>query len=94
MSYLKMALQAMKISTDAAKPETRDISLVNQKTKNLNPIEFTSATSLEGILTCADCSHFSANNGPNPREGWGYCQKRRSGRYGCAMACEATLSSI
>ena len=48
----------------------------------------------EHILTCADCPHFKANKGPNPREGWGYCRKRQNGRYGCAMACEATLSSI
>jgi DNA primase len=48
----------------------------------------------DNSLTCADCSHFEANKGPNPREGWGYCQKRRSGRYGFAMACEATLNSL
>jgi hypothetical protein len=94
MSYLKMALQAIKTNVDAAKTETQDFSLVDQRTKNLDPIESTSATSLEGILTCADCPHFKANNGPNPREGWGYCRKRQNGRYGCAMACEATLSSI
>ena len=51
-------------------------------------------TQPEHILTCADCLLFEANNGPNPREGWGYCRKRQNGRYGCAMACEATLSSI
>jgi hypothetical protein len=44
-----------------------------------------------GVLTCADCPHFEANHGPNPRQGWGKCLKRGRGRYGCAMACEAAL---
>jgi hypothetical protein len=40
-------------------------------------------------FTCVDCSHFEANHGPNPRQGWGRCSKRNRGRYGCATACEA-----
>lgn len=46
----------------------------------------------ERILTCADCLHFEANLGPNPRQGWGRCAKQGKGRYGCAMACEASLT--
>jgi hypothetical protein len=45
----------------------------------------------EGILTCADCPHFEANHGPNPRQGWGKCLRRGRGRYGSATACEAAL---
>jgi len=40
-------------------------------------------------FTCVDCSHFEANHGLNPRQGWGRCSKRNRGRYGCATACEA-----
>lgn len=43
----------------------------------------------ERILTCADCSHFEANHGPNPKQGWGFCQQRKRGRFGCATACES-----
>ena len=46
----------------------------------------------ERIITCADCPHFEANQGPNPREGWGKCLKRNKGRFGCATACEAALA--
>ena len=46
----------------------------------------------ERILTCADCTHFEANHGPNPRQGWGRCLKRNKGRFGCATACEAALN--
>lgn len=91
MSYLKMALQAIKTTADKADAETQERRPVSQKTNHLDPVESAPAASLEHILTCADCSHFEANNGPNPREGWGYCRKRQNGRYGCAMACEATL---
>jgi hypothetical protein len=45
-----------------------------------------------GVLTCADCSYFETNHGPNPRQGWGKCLKRGRGRYGCAAACEAALT--
>ena len=48
----------------------------------------------ERVLTCADCPHFEANQGPNPREGWGRCLRRKKGRFGCATACEAALSKI
>jgi len=41
----------------------------------------------EHVLTCADCSNFEANLGPNPRQGWGKCLKRGRGRFGCATAC-------
>jgi hypothetical protein len=41
----------------------------------------------ERVLTCYDCSHFEANHGPNPRQGWGKCLKRGHGRFGCATAC-------
>jgi hypothetical protein len=46
----------------------------------------------ERIITCADCPHFEANQGPNPLQGWGKCLKRNRGRYGCATACEAALA--
>jgi hypothetical protein len=46
----------------------------------------------ERIITCADCPHFEANQGPNPREGWGRCLKRNKGRFGCATACEKVLA--
>jgi hypothetical protein len=46
----------------------------------------------ERVLTCYECGHFrAAINSPNPTQAWGFCQKRRKGRYGCAMACEAAL---
>lgn len=45
----------------------------------------------ERVLTCADCPHFEANHGPNPREGWGHCRKQNRGRYGVAMACKTIL---
>jgi hypothetical protein len=46
----------------------------------------------ERVLTCADCPHFEANQGPNPLQGWGRCLKRNKGRYGCATACGAALA--
>jgi hypothetical protein len=46
-----------------------------------------SSAPLEHVLTCADCPHFEANQGPNPRQGWGKCLKRGRGRFGCATAC-------
>jgi hypothetical protein len=53
----------------------------------------TSPAPQEHVLTCTDCPHFEANQGPNPRQGWGRCVKRGKGRYGCAMACEAALTN-
>jgi DNA primase len=41
----------------------------------------------ESAFTCADCPHFHPNHGPNPRQGWGRCEKRRRGRFGCATKC-------
>jgi hypothetical protein len=46
----------------------------------------------ESILTCADCPHFEANHGPNPRQGWGRCLIRNRGRYACATGCEKALA--
>lgn len=46
----------------------------------------------ERLLTCADCPHFEANQGPNPLQAWGRCLKRNKGRYGCATACEKALA--
>jgi len=46
---------------------------------------------LERVLTCADCSYFEANRGPNPREGWDHCRKQNKGRYGIGMACTALV---
>ncbi len=38
-------------------------------------------------VTCADCPHFEAYPGPNPRQAWGKSRKRGRGRFGCATAC-------
>lgn len=46
----------------------------------------------EGILTCADCPHFVAYPTSNSGRAWGRCSRRKKGRYGCAMACEAGLT--
>ena len=46
----------------------------------------TSPASQEHV-TCADCPHFEAYPGPNPRQAWGKCRKRGRGRFGCATAC-------
>jgi hypothetical protein len=46
----------------------------------------------EHVLTCADCSNFEANYGPNPRQGWGKCLKRGRGRFGCATACTGAFA--
>ena len=64
------------------------------KVANLHPGEAPQSGPREHVLTCADCPHFEANQGPNPREGWGRCLKRNKGRFGCATACEAALSKI
>jgi hypothetical protein len=46
------------------------------------------------ILTCFECGFFRpAVNSPNPTQAFGRCQKREKGRYGCATACEAIMSS-
>jgi hypothetical protein len=52
----------------------------------------TSPNPQERILTCADCPNFEANQGPNPRQGWGKCLKRGRGRFACATACEKALA--
>jgi hypothetical protein len=44
-------------------------------------------------VVCYQCHHFKPNDDPNPRQGWGRCEKRRRGRYGCATACEAILEA-
>lgn len=44
-------------------------------------------------VVCSQCHHFKPNDGPNPRQGWGRCEKRRRGRFGVATACEAILTS-
>lgn len=46
----------------------------------------------ERELTCADCAHFSAYPGPNPKQAYGRCLKRNRGRYGCATPCDAALT--
>lgn len=46
----------------------------------------------EHILTCFECPHFETYPGPNPRQAWGKCLKRKKGRFGCATACEAALA--
>ncbi len=85
MSFLKMALTAMKTATAEYEAEAQDRRLEGQGNR-------ASAAPREHILTCADCTHFEANLGPNPRQGWGFCRKFEHGRFGCAMACEASLS--
>jgi DNA primase len=52
----------------------------------------TAQASPERVLTCYECHRFEANRGPNPRQGWGKCLKRRRGRFGCATACEAAIT--
>ena len=43
-------------------------------------------------VTCFECGHFRrAVKSPNPGQAWGYCEKRRRGRFGVATACEALL---
>lgn len=85
MSYLKLALTAMKTATAEYEAEAQDRRLEDQGKRS-------SAAPREHILTCADCPLFDANLGPNPRQGWGFCRKLEHGRFGCAMACEASLS--
>ena len=52
----------------------------------------TSPIPQEHVLTCADCSNFEANYGPNPRQGWGKCLKRGRGLFGCATACTGAFA--
>jgi hypothetical protein len=48
----------------------------------------------ERVLTCHECGYFRpAISSPNPTQAWGYCQKRKKGRYGVATACEAVFIS-
>jgi hypothetical protein len=49
--------------------------------------DFTQAEVRAGV-TCFQCHYFAPNDGPNPRQGWGRCQRRRRGRYGCAKVCK------
>lgn len=86
MSYVKM-LMAMKTAIDEFEEEPQDRRLEGQGIRS-------SAAPRERILTCADCPHFEANRGPNPRQGWGFCRRLGKGRFGCAMACEASFSDV
>jgi hypothetical protein len=48
----------------------------------------------ERVLTCYECGQFRpAVNSPNPTQAWGYCKKRKKGRYGVATACNDVLTS-
>jgi hypothetical protein len=43
-------------------------------------------------VTCFECARFRrAVKSPNASQAWGYCEKRRRGRFGVATACEALL---
>jgi len=66
------------------KPEPAAVELVDYLARETQPSE--------RLPTCADCPHFSASLGPNPRQALGRCLKRGRGRYGCATACEAALT--
>jgi hypothetical protein len=92
MSYLKMALAAMKAATGEGKVGAPRQDFDGQATNHTPSTKTPSATIPERILTCADCPHFEVNHGPNPGQGWGWCQKRKKGRYGCATACEAAIT--
>lgn len=42
--------------------------------------------------TCFECAHFRpAVKSPNSTQAWGFCEKRKRGRYGVATACKALL---
>lgn len=92
MSYLKMAFAVMKAATVEGEAGEQRREIGGQAAKHTPVVEKSTATALERILTCADCPHFEANHGPNPRQAWGQCLKRGKGRYGCATACEAALT--
>jgi len=93
MSYLKMALAAMKAATVEGEAGEQRREIAGQAANHTPVVEKSTATALERILTCADCPHFEANHGPNPRQGWGFCRKREKGRFACATACEASISN-
>lgn len=98
MSYLKMALAVLQTTTGAGEAGAQRCGYTSQAPNHTPVTEAaqvqptTSPTSWEHVLTCADCPHFEANQGPNPRQGWGRCLKRNKGRYGCATACEKALA--
>jgi len=68
-------------------PWSHDFTLANNEgggsTKGNTPQE---------QVTCFQCRQFKPNDGPNPRQEWGWCLKRGRGRYGCATACEAAVT--
>lgn len=35
-------------------------------------------------MTCCECARFRAAVSPNPTQAWGYCGKKKKGRYGAA----------
>ena len=83
MSYLKMALQAMKVAADERggpdhSPPAEVAKLHPDKTPQDSPPE--------SILTCADCD-FHKYSGPNPRQGWGHCTFNNKWCYGLRPAC-------
>jgi hypothetical protein len=91
MSYLKMALEAMKAAEERGSfPRTQTLGPVSKH----NPEDKVTLTSPpERILTCYECNYFRpAVSSPNPRHAWGHCNKRNKGQYGVAMACEWVLS--
>jgi hypothetical protein len=98
MSYLKMALKALQATTGVDEAGTQRSGFTSQAPNHTPTTEVsqvqpsTSPAPQEHVLTCADCHHFEANQGPNPLQGWGKCLKRNRGRYGCATACEAALA--
>lgn len=94
MSYLKMALAAMKAATVEGEVHGQRRNLTGQAENHTSAVEEKSAILIERILTCADCPHFEANRGPNPRHGWGFCRRRKRGRFACATACESSISKI
>jgi hypothetical protein len=92
MSYLKMALAAMKAATVEGEVGGQRPKFAGQGPIQTPRCEKSPSPPIERILTCADCPYFEANHGPNPRQGWGKCLKRNKGRYGCATACEKVLA--
>jgi hypothetical protein len=37
--------------------------------------------------TCWECLHFREAKSPNPKQAFGFCEKRKKHRYGCAEVC-------
>jgi hypothetical protein len=101
MSYLKMALRALAAADERGGREAQTEGFPDSvfdhnppaQPANLHPCDETpKVTPSDHILTCFVCPHFQPNNGPNPRQAWGHCEKRNKGRYGVATACEAILT--